>query len=291
VSEHQTKDGQVEGGGFTASPDDESRFVDAVIQGRYGAPEVPLHGGVATGVGALFCALGTFAALRHGQRPFSEVLIFYAVVLAGIAYARFRMHRERGVEGCPPHPHACWETEEGLMPSLADGERLIRRLSVSLPARDGFRRISGFVQLGWGVMLAGLPLATVVAPGEPLEGGYLAWAAIFTLAGALVVGRGVRDLLFLGNARALVLTNERLVLLAGLGAARSIALEHLGHRPVVVRRVDGTATLGLDLPRLTSAGMLPWKGLWGTDGIEPDEADAWAQDLIEQRGMCVSESP
>ena len=287
MSEASPEDGRVHGGGFTASEGEEARFVDAVLQGRYGAPEIPVHGGVATGVGALFCILGTSLALREGQEGFSEVLVFYAVILTGIAIARFRMHRERAREGCAPHPHAGWESPDGLMPSLAEGETLIRRAHMALPARHGFRRISGIVQLGWGLMLTGLPIATVMGPGEALRGGYLIWAAVFTLAGALVFGRGVRDLFALGSANTLVLTSERLVLLAAPGAVRSVCLERLPHRPAVVRRTDGRATLGLDLQRLTSAGMLPWKGLWGSDGMEPEEADAWARDVITQRELRI----
>ena len=71
MSDEKTQDGRVHGGGFFASEGEENRFVDAVIQGRYGAPELPLRSGIATGVAALFCALGTAAALRHGQERFS----------------------------------------------------------------------------------------------------------------------------------------------------------------------------------------------------------------------------
>ena len=194
----------------------------------------------------------------------------------------------KGGLGSGVAPHV--EREPPLMPVLGDGEEIVGRIGIQAKTRNGLRRFSGVTQVFWGTMLAGLPMATVMAPaGNNISAGLSGWTLVFTVFGAMVAGRGIRDLTSLRPARELVLTNQRLVIMACPGAARSLPLEQLRHRPIVLERVEGDATLAFELERLASAGLLPVKGIWGSDGFTVEEARRWASAVIEFRDAIEAE--
>ena len=86
------------------------------------------------------------------------------------------------------------------------------------------------LQVGWGLVLAGLPLATVASGGADVS---QFWISGFAVVGLLVVARGVRDLLF--EASDAMGTHGSTDCGYGSGrGARSLWMEELAHKPVVV---------------------------------------------------------
>lgn len=268
--------------GFEASTEQEERFIQAVAECRYGRLELPIR----TGIVPFFAGVFTVAAGPvSGMMGFPSLTLSYVVAgLALLLLSAFR-YSSNGPRRSPKGSDdewACYETDGGLKPRLFAGENWVASTRATAPQRRHVRWLMGGLQLVWGMMLSGLPLATVAGVSDTLED-YQFWVALFTTIGTFVMGRGLRDLLFLRPVITWALTDQRLVAMAGEGAARSMWFESLVHKPLVVPRSETRATLGLELRKLESAGMLPMRGLWGVDEMPREEADEWARAIVKFR--------
>jgi hypothetical protein len=276
--------------GFCTSPNQEAGFIQDVYERRYSRLELPIRGGLIFLTTGLVCALMTPWVSGQGYPRLGAAMAIITMGFFALAMSEYRRVKGRGHRDAEEHPNACFPDEQGLMPVLGEEEKIVGRVSIQAKTRIGLRRFSGVTQIFWGTMLAGLPMATVMAPtGNNISAGLSGWTLVFTVFGAMVAGRGIRDLTSLQPAKELVLTNQRLVIMACPGAARSLPLEQLRHRPIVLERVDGDATLAFELERLASAGLLPVKGIWGSDGFTVEEARRWASVVIEARAAIVEE--
>ena len=277
--------------GFRTSPNQEAGFIQDVYERRYSRLELPVRGGLIPFTAGAVCALMTPWVSGQGYPKLGAAMAIVTMGFFALAMSEYRRMKRRREPHGEEHPSACYAGEQGLMPVLANGEEILGRMVIQAKTRTGLRRFSGMTQIFWGVMLAGLPMATVMAPeGTNISAGLSGWTMVFTIFGAMVAGRGIRDLTSLVPAKELVLTNQRLVMMARPGAARSLPFAQLRHRPIVLERVEGDATLAFELERLASAGLLPVKGIWGSDGFTVEEARRWASAVIEGRDAIVNES-
>ena len=156
------------------------------------------------------------------------------------------------------------------MISLAAGEQIAARLTLDTPKKEWIRWVAGLAQTFWGLLLAGIP--PIFLGRGASTAGLLAGVTLFSFLGTLLFGKGVRDIFGLRFAEMLFVTNHRMTLVSGPGEARSLPLEYLKQRPVVVGRSNAGATLGLALIPLVSVGRLPAFGLWGKDNMKEEDA-------------------
>lgn len=268
--------------GYETTEEQERRFIQWVAECRYGRLEL------ARWVGVVPVLAGVFTV---GAGPLSRVLGYPALTLpfivAGlflVLLGAFRM----GANGGRRNPKgnedewACYGENELLKPRLFDGESLVAVVPANARIRTSSRFFMGGLQIVWGSMLAGLPLATV-AGGEESVMEYQFWISAFTTIGMIVLARGLRDMFFLVPVAQWALTNQRLVAMGGPGVARSLWFETLVHKPLVIPRSENTATFALELRKLVSAGMLPMRGLWGVDEMNREQAESWARAVIAGR--------
>ena len=273
--------------GFTTNAEQEKQFIQWVAACRYGRVEVESHTGVIPVIaGGLTIACGPISQ-AFGYPMLNLPFIVSGLILLLLGGFRFAPNASRRLEQGSEDEWACHGAAGHLLPRLFEGERLLGTEAASAPIRNGVRRLMGGLQVGWGLVLAGLPLATVASGGADV-GEYQFWISGFAVVGLLVVARGLRDLLFLKPVARWALTDRRLVGMAQPGAARSVWLEELVHKPVVVPRSAERCTLALDLRRLRSVGMFPMRGLWGVDDIPLSEGQRWAQAVVDLRTASES---
>lgn len=274
--------------GFTTNKAQEKQFIQWVASCRYGRVEIESHTGVIPMVaGALTVACGPLSQ-AFGYPMLNLPFIVSGLILLLLGGFRFGPNATRKLANGQEDEWACYDGTNGLVPRLFEGEQLLGTENASAPIRNGVRRLMGGLQVGWGLVLAGLPLATVASGGADVEE-YQFWISGFAVVGLLVVARGVRDLLFLKPVIRWALTDRRIVGMAQAGAARSLWMEELAHKPVVVPRSKTTCTVAFDLRRLRSVGMFPMRGLWGVDEMEREEGQRWAQAVVDLRGELGAE--
>ena len=268
--------------GFSTTREQETRYIQWVAECRYARLEVPGRSGVVPLIaGGLTVITGPVCA-SLGFAELTLPFIVSGLILLLLGAFRAGAHRGRSLATGPEDEWACYRTAEGLVPRLMEDESLLGVTPATAPIRNGVRRVMAGLQVVWGIVLAGLPIATVAVAGENV-GDRQFWISLFTVVGWVVVARGVRDGFFLNPVSHWAMTTRRLVAMAGPGQARSLFFEYLVHVPLVVPRSEDKATFALELRRLVSAGMLPMRGLWGVDEMERSRAEEWAKVVMAAR--------
>lgn len=267
--------------GFGASEPEQARFTARVVARRTSRPELPTNREVLHVAAGALAAAFAGALVSRGQAPESLAAVGAAVAHAALALRAVLARRRHAREGSPPHPEACYRRPDGaLTPVLEPGEEVLLAFDADGPERRGVRVASGFAHVAWGLLLAGLPFAFVPAGASVLALG-VAGAACFL--GTAVFGRGVRALLATRAVERVAVTSERIVAMAGPGVAQSIPLTALRHRPVVVGRSGGRATVALELRPLASASPLPFMGLYGLHDVDEETAKEIAGVAMDAR--------
>jgi hypothetical protein len=266
--------------GFAVDNNAQQRFISRIGQGLYSVPRLVVRPEVLPLGGVLACLTG--AGLRmavgdvQGGVAAGLAAAGHAVFLAlGLKRSADRRRREGDDD-----PRAAFDDGE-LKPRLGEDERLLQAVDVPAPRDRGIALSgAGLFQVIWGLLLGGLPLAL----GGAAQGTVgLLLTAVATMVGTGVFGRGLRALVSLKPVRRLVLTDQRVVMLAAPGAARSIYLDELRHRPVLVARGEGRATLAIDIRPQEALAPLPLMGLVGVDDVDEEEGQRWAADVMDAR--------
>lgn len=266
--------------GFLATENDQKKFSSRILARAYSRMDLARYRAPLFGAGAALAAAGAAISFARGQMFAVAIAAGAAAVMAVAFAAVFSSERARRKEDSDFDPRGCFVDETGLLrPALDEGEQLLLVRPADGRDRKLVRAVSGAFQATWGVLLAGLPLATV-APGS-VAGAILALAG--TLLGAGMFGRGVRTVFFHEPIRAWALTSQRLVGMVAPGSAVSIELSRLRHRPVVVGRPDGSATFAAEVRPLSSVAPLPMMGLVGFDVISAEEGEKWARATMGAR--------
>lgn len=265
---------------------DEALFVQRVTDRRFSRLEVPGRASIGFAASGAVWALGATALAQRGfSTGVVSVLSLTAAAFAAAAVWSAKAELLRSREDAADSDRGCYRDGQGaLMPVLSAGETLIllddaRGLDARL-----LRKAAASAQALVGFLLAGLPLA-VVAGAEPgtIGAGLILWAAVFSLLGSLLFGRGLHLAIGSRAAARMALTSQRLVAMAAPGAARCLPLAALRNKPVVVERRLGGATVAFDLVRLPSTGVLPLMGLWGLDDLPVERAKEWARAVLQAR--------
>ncbi len=268
------------GAGFLATEADQQKFSSRILARAYSRMDLPRFRAPLFGAGAALAAAGAAISFGRGQLFATAIAAGAAAVMTVAFGAVFAGDRARRKADSEFDPRGCYVDEAGLLrPTLDEGEQLLLVRPADGRDRKLVRAISGAFQATWGVLLAGLPLATV-APGS-VVGAVLALAG--TLLGAGMFGRGVRTVFFHDPVRSWALTSQRLVGMVAPGAAVSIELSRLRHRPVVVGRPDGTATFAAEVRPLSAVAPLPMMGLVGFDALPTEEGEKWARATMGAR--------
>jgi xanthosine utilization system XapX-like protein len=256
--------------GFPARARDQEKFLAVVVTRRYGRAErstLPALGPLA-GAGALVA--GIILELARQNAPAAITLGGAVALLIGLAVARLRRQKARALREGEPDAFACFSRDGVLHPRLDSGERVILDVDATGPDKRQVRLIAGGATALWGLLLAGLPLSVMPSLGSHPLIALVVLAASAT--GALVFGRGVQSLTVVRPAARFVLTDRRVFLAYAEGVGESIPLTALRHRPVVVDRGQGRATLALDVRPLASVAPLAVHGLVGLDDVENTRA-------------------
>jgi hypothetical protein len=277
--------GQVESlqnAGFITTEKEQERFISRLLQKMYYRLEVPTDRRISFAGGLVLCVLGAgYLGVREdivGSCIFLASAALHLVGLVGTISAR----RRRSKAGGESHPDAAFVADDGnLEPILDNAESILSAADADGRVQLFARHASGLFQLCWGVLLGGLP----VASGTQYADSFLSFLAIVfaTFFGTLVFGRGARSIWGVQAVQRIVLTDQRVVAIAGPGAALSVPLEHLRVRPAVVARENDRASLAFELRPLSSVAPIPIMGILGLDDMEGAEAEQWARLAMDAR--------
>jgi hypothetical protein len=271
----------LEAAGFPAPAGKQERFVQDVVTRRQSRMELPTRRWLVGVAGAILS--GGFAAMSASRGDLGGALACATaaathLAMAGISFSSLRARAKRE----DTTGDGCWRDDGGVLRlSLEEGERVLKEADADGAPRPLPRKVGGMFTMMWGVLLGGLPLALL--GGQPLEGLGLAAAAVGTFFGTYVFGRGVMSMLGAGEVERLVLTDRRIALLAAPGVTVSLPLTTLEHRPVVVGREAGRATLALAERKLPATAPLPLRGLVGLFDLDDEEARGWAGATMDAR--------
>lgn len=266
---------------FGASDAEQARFAARVAQRRTSRAELPTLPGLLYLGGGV--AAAAFAALLQWRGSQAESGVAWTVcALHGLLTLRaFARQRALSRPDAVPEPDACHRGPDGrLVPVLAPQERILAAFDADGPERKDLRLLAGAAFTLWGVLLAGLPYAMLAGASHPLALVLGGAAAFF---GTALAGRGVRTLLSMEAVERFVITNERTIALAGPGAALSIPHHALVHRPLVVGRAGGRASLALALRPLASVSPLPGMALIGLHDVDESRARDLAATVMAAR--------
>lgn len=264
--------------GYSATAREQDRFLTDVVARRYGRVErstLPALGPLA---GAGLLVSGLVLELARGNAPGAVMLGAASLVLVAQALARLKTQAARARTTSRGDPFACVDEGGVLVPVLDEGERVVVEGSALGAERVRVRRVAGVSTLAWGLLLAGLPLA--VLPMTPLA---IVVGALASAAGALVFGHGAQSLSVVKGGVRCVVTDRRTFVAFAPGVGVSVPHAALRHRPVVVDRGEGRATLALALRPLASVGPLAIHGLIGIDDVESARAVEGARAVVAHR--------
>lgn len=271
---------------FPANPGSQQRFLQEVTEGRTARMELPHNRALAFGAAWAFSLAS--AALLLAREDFTGVWAAGGSALLHAMAAGFSTwsRRQHSLPDAEPHPSACYRDEhKQLRLRLQEGEEVLHDAPADGRVRRSARVIAGILQMCWGVVLGGVPIA--LAAGAELSKPGLVLVTVGTFLGTYVFGRGVVSLVGTKPVERVVLTNQRVAVLAAPGVAHSLPLKTLRHRPVVVGRGDGRATVALASKTLPSTHPLPMPGLYGLHDVTEAEAKAWAGDAMDARKALV----
>jgi hypothetical protein len=274
-------DGALLRDGFPARARDQEKFLSLVVTKRYGRAErstLPALGPL-SGAGVL-CA-GIMLELARQNTPGVIALGGAMAALIALATLRFRRQKARSEPSGEPDPFACIWRDQALKPRLESGEHVLVDVDASGRDRQTLRVVAGVATSAWGLLLAGLPLA--VLPHFAAHPFAVFVGLVASAAGALVFGRGVEALTVVRAATRFVLTDRRAFLGYAEGVGESISFGALRHRPVVVDRGGGRATLALDVRPLASVAPLSIYGLVGLDDVSNTVAIDGARAVMAAR--------
>ena len=179
--------------GFLATEDDQKKFASRILARAYSRMDLPTFRAPIFGGGAALAAAGAVLSFARDQTSAMAIAAGAAGVLAVAFVASTVRERARRDKDSVFDPRGCYLDENGLLvPALDDDEQLLLVHDADGRDRTLVRAISGAFQATWGVLLAGLPLATAI-PGSAF-GAALALGG--TLLGAGIFGRGVRTVFF-----------------------------------------------------------------------------------------------
>ena len=268
--------------GFVTTEKEQERFVARLLQKLYYRTEVPVDRRLMFGAGALLCALSGLYLLVRGEQ--GGAIIFAAAGGMHILsfWSAHMSKRQRSHAQGESHPEAAFlDDDGGLRPILEDGEQVLRSSPADGPVQKYAKHMAGLFQLGWGLLLGGLPVASAIRHLDSFA--TYALLVIATFMGTLVFGRGVRSMFGIRPIQQLVLTNQRVVAIAEPGAAMSVPLEHLRVRPTVIGRESGRATVAFEMRPLSSVTPLPIMGILGLHDVSEEEAKDWARLAMDAR--------
>jgi hypothetical protein len=273
--------------GFT----DERVFLERAVSRRFVRLEVLRRAAAGYAASGALMALGGAVLAGRGARDAALMSAVCSAVLAALAVRAGKAELERRRGTGTDWLASCVQGERGeLVAMLGPGEELLLAHDLSGPTGGMLRRAAAWAQAFMGFLMAGLPPAVLASRQDP--GPWLiAWAWLVALGGAAVFGRGIHLVVGATPAQRLVLTNQRLVALGAPGAARSLLLSELRHKPAVVERLDGTATVAFAFERLKSAGLFPLMGIWGLDGVAAEAAREWAQAVRARQVQRLGQGP
>ena len=267
--------------GFGASGADQARFASRLTNRMYSRAELPVRSSLLFASASALCFLGAAARMAMADPVAGAIAGIAGAVHAVLAARSEKRQRARAAKDGDADPSACFIDDDGVLtPRLEPGEQILWSRDADGPLRGWVRKAGGSLQALWGLLLAGLPIATVGAAPSP------AVFALLTLAtglGAAMFGRGFRAMFGTDWVKRLVLTDRRLVALAAPGAAQSILLEGRRHRPVVVGRGEGKATFGLDVRPLNSVAPIQLMALYGFDSVGEETAKDLAGSVMDAR--------
>ncbi|NUN13137.1 MAG: hypothetical protein HUU55_05825 [Myxococcales bacterium] len=268
---------------FTASADEHERFVQQLLARRYGRVEVPVRPGLAASGTALALAGVSLVTLRLDSR-FAPVLLSVAAISLMVAFYQWRKTPVRVTSLTTAEPDVVSGNAERM-----NEERILGRAPAGGRVRREVRYAGGIAQLVWGISVVATTLVSTLLPGmTPLAAGYLAWMSGLMVIGCLMIGRAIRDVTSLSPAVEVILTNQRLLFVERKGFMASLPLEQIRLKPVVVERLDHSATLGVELRPLPAVSPLPVKALWGVDVMTPEDARQWAQWIVDARRLRIA---
>lgn len=273
--------------GFPATEREQALFTERVAAGETARLDVVTRPEWTFLGGAALAAL--FAVLLLGRAQFFEAVTASGVTAAHLALGLRARHRrlQRASPDAPPEKGAFVDEGGELRPVLEEGEAELTSFEADGPERRALGRFFGGAQLAWGALLAGLPFA-LLAGREP-SGLGLTLAGVGTFFGAAIFGRGLKVLFGTRPVRRFVVTSRRLIALAAPGALKSVRLDALRHRPVVVARGQGRATLALDVKPLAKAKPLRFLGLLGAHDLDEERAKAIAGAVMDARRALLEE--
>lgn len=268
--------------GFPTSPASQQRFLEDTAAGRTARMELPTNRAIAFVAGGALSAAGAVVLLSRGDMTGLWAAGGAAVLHAVAAGFSTRNHKQLASRDGDAHPSACFRDNDGkLRLRLREGERVLHEADADGLVRSRARTVAALVQASWGIILGGVPIA--IAAGAALSKPALVLVALGTFLGTYVFGRGVMSAAFTRPAERVVLTNQRVAVLAAPGAAHSFPLDTLRYRPVVVARGEGRATVAISSRNLPATHPLPLRGLYGLHDIDEQVAVAWAADAMDAR--------
>ena len=273
--------------GFSSTPEVEERYVQDVLNGRYTRLEGGARWSVAMAGAAALWIVGAY--LVEARDLDTARQIAFAMAGVHLVAAVLLWTRENGPgfgQSGPKQKRGCIRVDGRLGPVLRDGERVLFEAPASGPYLSRIRWVVAVSQAMAGVLLAGLPMATALVDASGQSGfstSLAIWTVVMTEIGALLVGRGAQTLFSVRPVLQFALTDQRLVAMTRPGFARSLRLTDLVHKPVVIERFEGGATVGFHLEKLASMGLFAPRGLWGLHQISVSEARAWAKAVMETR--------
>jgi len=267
--------------GFRPQVHVQEQFALRVASKRTMKMELPIRESALFGAGA---ALSLALAIMLFMTARGEVAIAPVVSAlwhSAFAYLAERKRKARITLNGELFPNASKrDGQRVLRLALQKNERVIFEGNADGGERKILRRVSAGVQMFWGILLAGVPAAVFIGFPPP-------WSIIAMILGTFVgtgiFGRGVRTAIASKYVERVVLTNQRVAVIADEGVAHSINLEHLEHRPVVVGRENNRATLAIATQTPPSLRPLPIYGLYGFHDLNEQKAKAVAGEVMDAR--------
>jgi hypothetical protein len=273
--------------GFPTSPATQQRFLEDTTARRTARMELPVQKALAFLGGGALSLGGALLMLQRGDMTGLWAAGGSAVLHALLAGLTLRQRKQLAAPDGDAHPSACFRDERGkLRLRLREGERPLHEADADGPVRKTARVLAGAFQTSSGVVLGGVPIA--LAAGGQLSKPMLVLVALGTFLGTYVFGRGLMTLFGTKPVERVVLTNQRVAVLAAPGVAHSLPLDMLRFRPVVVGRGEGRATVALASRPLPATHPLPLPGLYGLHDVDEASAREWAGDLMDARKKLLS---